>query len=526
MGVQVRLTWSRGTEVVNTETVTINADNIGNFHTVPRFIRHATASVFSPGEPDFNWEYSLLHTTQGTALAGQNLRLGLMRTMVATVTDSGPLHLQSPLLTGSISTELFEDRILLEQQATLFDGFRFEVFYEGIPAITDTAHGGVFVGPAIELSREIVPLSIWNLNEHGIDDITNPENRFYQLSTDFGNTGGVPAFLLGLQHGALSDGWMHLQVGDETNIFRFPLPITLFPIREVRVVQASVDAASWGDHFQFRDSVDDGADPSDWWIDEIFNTAGIAFTVYYGHTLTTQPLDFTHVQAARARNHPQAQLIGGAPNFFVQDLEGILARVGWFSVSQLLGHADAARTFPNQVIDLEIPVWEFAGEAEFVDRPNMHPFNIQVEGSSGSDIGPVPDGVINQIRQTYRLRVIYTRNPGEDPQHVYVDQFIWNNDRPVRPVAGAADDFGFPVNTDWANNGDEIDELALSWSFPTNPAHFMASPFDATHFFAGFHFGRSNALGGQHLRNAFAGLGAIELPRELHILPFVASPTP
>jgi hypothetical protein len=574
-GVQVRLTWTESNGSTSFETVTIGANNVDQFHTVPRFVRHESAAPrsttatdgFSATAPSFNWNYTLLHVTQANPLAGQSLRLGIRRPINQNFVLTGPTNLRNPIFNGRVATPFFEDRILLNND-DIFDGFSVQLLYSGVPRIQNqTGDLAAFNGDEIYQGHVTVPLSIWNLNEQAIvvannylyaNDVNTTgvaaDKPEFSTGVGTGSTlGTIDRHLMGIQHRELDRGWMHIQIGNDFSAVtsvRFPLPITMYPVREVR---ANQESGSWSNHFQFRNSVPTAMLPnaSDWWIDEIFNTAGFTFTVYYGHTLTTQPLTFEHVQQSRARGFNQAQIIGGVPNFFVEEVEGISARVGWFSVSQLHGHAVVGDTFPNQVINLQIPVWEWAGEARFVDKENMHPFHIQVEGTASptnATPGPFPLGVVNSIRQTYDLQVQFTRT-GSEPEWFTVNGFIWN-DGPVVwesgrgtnpsgtniPIFGGADEaVGFP-HVNFGNLTDEVEDVDLEWRFPNTPNQYFATPFDR--IISGFDFGRPGsdnpgtltpaaaaASGGQHLRRAFADLGPVELPRPLQLLPHIASPT-
>jgi hypothetical protein len=552
--VRVRLVWSDGGQ----ETVTIGPTNRAQFLTSPRLVSNASAVAFlGPASdtntlPFFTTTYTLLHATQQAAGPGQGLRLGIIRAIdfdavdFASATD---MNLRSPLFTGAITRPFYSDRILLsadDANGGIFAGLTVNVLYHEVRAFdrgeTDwTPAIDGFHGPRINAGHAPVALSRWNLNEGVID--TTTEGYLQHTAPAFGGAGNpagnLGPFFMGLQHTNESRGWMHVIIGEGASptSITFPLAITLYPVQEIRVRN---NTGNWSDHFQFMSSVpttvaNNTQARSDWWINEIFDTAGFVFDVLYGFTPTVNTLSWTEVQQARGRGFGnQIQLVGGVPNFFAAEVDGIVARVGWFSQTQLNEHANLEQAFPNQVVDLNIPVWTFDGEPAFVDRADQyHPATIVIEGHSTTTDGQLlPIGVIRQVRQVYDLTVQWslTGNP-RSPLQVPVNELFWNPG-----TAGAFFENATPLDgtrhlwstLDRYNMGPEVEPLeGIGWTFPAAAASFTSAPFDAAPFIGSGARLRFDAPGedGVRIRAAFAGLGLAEFPREALLLPF-ATMTP
>ena len=274
---------------------------------------------------------------------------------------------------------------------------------------------------------------------------------------------------------------------------RYLLPFDRFhQVVAVEVASITSNLDDWSDHFQFVNTPG-GFD----WVQEAFGRAGLRLRVFYGGTHETREIGLEEFRRAEGRRWnvlehnvtpgPAWSPLGGdvdgqgvqlgtmvtVPEMYLRDVEGIVARFGYFSKQRhdLVAHPGDYVTFPNQVIELQIPVWEFDGEIRFQRRADWHPEpNLFVEGTNHPRTGGaavthsrIPIGLHDSIRQAYDLVAVYSRAGQERTRAM--NSLLW---RPYQAAAAEPElvnRFGFGTMA-LGNTTNEIGELAVTWRFP------------------------------------------------------------
>ena len=342
---------------------------------------------------------------------------------------------------------------------------------------------------------------------------------------------------------------------------------------------APVDDSLWSDHFQYVNT------PAGFnWVDEAFNRVGLRLRVYYAASQRVREIGFDEFMDAYSRRFnvdaysatsplgrpgqpgqgQRLAMLITEPETYVSDVEGALLRFGYFSKQRHEEYHDQRDiTFPNQVIEVQVPIWEFDGEIRFERRADWHPEpHLFVEGTD-EDRGPLgdwsdmPRGLANSIRQAYNLVGVWSR-AGEERTRT-LNSLIW---RAAPRALGGADlvnigNFGQYQLGNRTVSPPEPIEMSVTWRFPpnnnlpTNPVAgrtttvpvpgldtaWWRTPTDNPLFnhWDGIDFGADRVVEGRgtvnprsagyNARRAFAGLIA-ELEPEVLILPYHVHQTP
>jgi len=218
--------------------------------------------------------------------------------------------------------------------------------------------------------------------------------------------------------------------------YTFPFA-SFYPIRGLEV--ANPGSLNFGDYYQWDTTAVD-------WIEELFSKAGLKLKVYYSGIDQTREIGLKEFRRASALKWnasptpaditihssldtmPVARMVA-EPDRYSEDLDTIVARLGYFSKQVTVPTDTSPDTFPNQVIDLNVPIWEFTGDIRFDRRPLMPDIPLYVEGRNNDGVnGPPPFNLVNQIRLTYQLVAVYQRadKPGEEKVKD-ISRFIWND---------------------------------------------------------------------------------------------------
>ena len=337
-------------------------------------------------------------------------------------------------------------------------------------ARVDETHGPYWTG-----LRGNIDIPGFNANRQGtLDEADSIARTFF--STDGGITGNV-------QPSAANT------IAFRFNNRRYLLPFDTFH-QVVAVEVASINEAGWGDHFQFVNTPA-GFD----WVEEAFGRAGLRLRVFYGGTQQTREIGLAEFRRAQGRrfnvmehgatsplgrpgadNRGQGQQLGvivTAPEMYLRDAEAVVARFGYFSKMR---HEFTAHdvtlpptNFPNQVIELQVPVWEFDREIRFQRRASWNPdHRLYVEGTNqtrapGTNFEPMSRGLADSIRQAYELVAVYSRAGQERTRAI--NSFLFRSMPAAHAAAGLVnvDNFG---SYQFGNLTNEPIELAVTWRFP------------------------------------------------------------
>jgi len=335
--------------------------------------------------------------------------------------------------------------------------------------------------------------------------------------------------------------------------YTFPFK-NFYPIRGIAV--ANRGSLTFGDYYQWDITRIE-------WIEELFGKAGLQLTVYYsgvetsGQTRTIGLKEFRRANALKwyadttdtaipsgLAGERVARMIA-PPERYSEDLDTVIARLGYFSKQVVFPEGSGAvggselpdDTFPNQVIDLNIPIWEFTGDIRFDRRANMPDIPLYIDGYNafgetnanplGALGGAPPHGLINQIRQTYQLVAVYNRadKPGEEKVRD-ISALIWRSSAPNAQTSISTGATNWWNALTYVNVSEEIEEVDLSFTIPGESAIETA----ITYNFNNIRFQPGARLLGTEeadlttaqalaARRAFAGLSA-DLEPAVVVLPY------
>jgi len=205
-------------------------------------------------------------------------------------------------------------------------------------------------------------------------------------------------------------------------------------IYTIRAIQAEYDASKLDDHFQYDTKPwvttygslsemptvlpgrtnaqvaalgDDGLNIiREWyWTDQLFNKAGLTLKVLYAGTEETKTIDY--VGFKRAESMGLAKFVA-APDLCAQDIEAVSARIGYYTTRNVNNDQDPS--FPNQALNVLIPVLEFENEIQFVRKPLMPDVPLYIEGlpNSASALTNLSASNARAIAMTYDLMAVYS----------------------------------------------------------------------------------------------------------------------
>jgi len=272
----------------------------------------------------------------------------------------------------------------------------------------------------------------------------------------------------------------------------YTFPFTSFyPIRGIEV--ANLGSLNFGDYYQWDTTAVD-------WIEELFGKAGLRLKVYYSGIDQTREIGLKEFRRANAlkwkttpdpldisipaalNNQPVARMVD-PPYRYTEDLDTVVARFGYFSKQVIYPTGTESvpfDTFPNQVIDLNVPLWEFTGDIRFDRRPLMPEIPLYVDGfntnGSGENPGPAAHatdnaptvGLVNQIRQTYQLVAVYNRADKPNEEKVKdISNMIWRSDAPNAYTSKTGAGTNWWTSETYINDTVEIIEVDLSFTIPS-----------------------------------------------------------
>jgi len=165
-----------------------------------------------------------------------------------------------------------------------------------------------------------------------------------------------------------------------------------------------------------KDEIGDYSGPvqNDYWIDQLFNKAALKLKVYYAGTEETKIIGLDEYQRAAALG--VARLVS-APDLTARDVESVTARFGYYTNRNV-----SNPVFPNQEIGLEIPVFEFDSEIQFVKKEKMPPIPLYFEGYHSSASAPhaLLNSHVRAVAETYDLVAVYS-----DGKTKMINDLLW-----------------------------------------------------------------------------------------------------
>ena len=263
-----------------------------------------------------------------------------------------------------------------------------------------------------------------------------------------------------------------------SNGHKFSVPFdNFYTIRRVSVVSGGAT----GDYFQYdyvvpiagaTPTADEYAAMQAFWFKE-FEKGNLQLLIDYAGTTETHTIGMKEIYRAAGLlewdyanqvwaplAEPKASIIG-FPNMMSTEADAIIARLDYYGSNR----------FPNQIVDLAIPVWEFGDEISFEPKPNMSEYVIPIQVNPVSGVPVViSNQVVRAIAATYDVCAAYTKS-GEPTKYRRFENIL------VDPTPGLS----FPINAgvpamfrtgttagvvDFANTSGEIDERTLTFTIP------------------------------------------------------------
>ena len=208
-----------------------------------------------------------------------------------------------------------------------------------------------------------------------------------------------------------------------------------------------------------------------WWALRL-QDAGVILRVHYAGTDQTRDIDMIDFRRAMSiydygSTRPRAGFVQSpvVSNARV-DPDTVFARLYYYGGT---GQANPGGDwFPNQVLNLNVPVWVFSGDIAWVDkdlRVNQFPLQWYHEDTNG----PIPEGLMQAIFHRYNLVAYFER--GNEPQREVIlnDRFVNTQgvllpafvNAPGDATAGANGAFWFADGRDTTNAGTIAQNVVL-----------------------------------------------------------------
>jgi hypothetical protein len=165
--------------------------------------------------------------------------------------------------------------------------------------------------------------------------------------------------------------------------------------------------------------------------------------------------------------------LGDGPNFNADSVDELMLRLAYFSDQSITaGTTDSIHGFTNQLIGVQVPVYELEGELEFRPKAGTRPDHIiTVHGSAtGATLGTMPYEVIEAVMTYYDLVFVYARGRGEEPVVFNFNRLVWDSTVVGQTDANQAD--RAPNRTLWNRvnirnpPGTENIEMGVTITFP------------------------------------------------------------
>ena len=368
-------------------------------------------------------------------------------------------------------TDFDFDGVVVEGFYATFDARRFA----NLPAGLNVNHSRV---------RNPIPLTYLHVNENPAANMNGQPHYISpnRVGSPVINTNPMP----GLTSNPNATGGMGINIriprglnAAGTDLDAEPYLDVRLPITDYRRVMGltvnTLNRGGFSDFFQFQFISRSADGVSEYWESELFGNAGLTLRAHYLGTTESKIID--------RGKFLQARLTGNAgmtnPNLNARELDNVMATFQFFTGD--FTTTSGGGTFPNQVVEVLIPVLEFERSVRLVRKANMPteadaPIYWARDATTRTDQRrPPPLALIDAIRQVYDLVAVY-----EGDKTLTINQVMWtlitsgtSSTSPVLPnqaftTAGSLDSTLFEsanfTNPNYLRN--EMEERELSFRFP------------------------------------------------------------